>query len=109
MSGKILVVDDQVVMLRLMSHPLEQEGFVVITAMTGQEALQKVQREQPDLVILDIILPDMNGIDVCRRMRQEMNLVDLPIILLSGRTEVAAKIQGLEAGADEYVTQVATL
>lgn len=105
MSGKILVVDDQVVMLRLMSHPLEQEGFVVITAMTGQEALQKVQREQPDLVILDIILPDMNGIDVCRRMRQEMNLVDLPIILLSGRTEVATKIQGLEAGADEYVTK----
>lgn len=105
MNGKILVVDDQAVMLRLMSHPLEQEGFQIVTAMSGREALQKLQAEQPELVILDIILPDMNGIDVCSHIRQEMGLVDLPVILLSGQTEVTAKIKGLEAGADEYVTK----
>lgn len=105
MTGKILVVDDQAVMLRLMSHPLQQEGFDIVTAMSGGEALQKLQAEQPELIILDIMLPDMNGIDVCRHVRQEMGQIDLPIILLSGQTEVTAKIQGLEAGADEYVTK----
>lgn len=105
MGSKILIVDDQAMMLKLMAHPLEQEGYSVITAMTGVEALQKIQTEQPDLVILDIMLPDMNGIDVCRRIRQVLHLADLPIIILSGQTELSAKIQGLEAGADEYVTK----
>lgn len=105
MGSKILIVDDQAMMLKLMAHPLEQEGFSVITAMTGGEALQKIQTEQPDLVILDIMLPDTNGIDVCRRIRQVLHLADLPIIILSGQTELSAKIQGLEAGADEYVTK----
>ena len=105
MSAKILIVDVQAVMLRLIGLPLEQEGFTIITAMTGAEALHKIQAEKPDLVILDILLPDANGIDLCRRIRQVMNLVDLPIIILSGQTELAAKIQGLEAGADEYVTK----
>ncbi|HXF60513.1 MAG TPA: response regulator [Caldilineaceae bacterium] len=105
MSAKILIVDDQAVMLRLIGLPLEQEGFTIITAMTGAEALQKIQAEKPDLVVLDILLPDANGIDLCRRIRQVMNLVDLPIIILSGQTELSAKIQGLEAGADEYVTK----
>ena len=105
MSSKVLIVDDQVMMLKLMSHPLEQEGYTIITAMTGIEGLQKIQGEQPDLVILDVMLPDMNGIDVCRRIRQVLQLTDLPIIILSGQTELSAKIQGLEAGADEYVTK----
>lgn len=105
MASKILIVDDQAMMLKLISHPLEQEGFSIITAMTGVEALQKIQGEQPDLVILDVMLPDTNGIDVCRRIRQVLHLTDLPIIILSGQTELSAKIQGLEAGADEYVTK----
>src|SRR5688572_22961845 len=105
MSGKILIIDDQAIMLKLMAHPLQQEGYTIITAMTGVEGLQKIQGEQPDLVILDVMLPDMNGIDVCRRIRQVLQLSDLPIIILSGQTELSAKIQGLEAGADEYVTK----
>jgi CheY-like chemotaxis protein len=105
MASKILIVDDQAMMLKLMAHPLEQEGYSIITAMTGVEALQKIQSEQPDLVILDVMLPDTNGIDVCRRIRQVLHLADLPIIILSGQTELSAKIQGLEAGADEYVTK----
>lgn len=105
MNAKILLVDDQAVMLRLLSHPLEREGYTIVTAMTGVEALQKVQSEAPDLMILDIMLPDTNGFDVCRRVRQVLNLVDLPIIMLSGQTELDAKIQGLESGADDYVTK----
>ncbi len=105
MSEKILIVDDQAVMLRLISHPLEQEGYTIVTAMTGVDALQQIQTEQPDLIILDVMLPDASGIDICRRVRQVLNRTDLPIIILSGQTELAAKIQGLEAGADEYVTK----
>ncbi len=105
MSGKVLIVDDQTVMLRLIAIPLEQEGFTTVTAMTGVDALQKIQSERPDLVIMDVMLPDTNGIDVVRRVRQVLNLTDLPIIILSGQTELAAKIQGLEAGADDYVTK----
>jgi CheY-like chemotaxis protein len=105
MSEKILIVDDQAVMLRLLFHPLEREGFSVITAMSGTEALEKIQGEKPDLVILDIMLPDISGILVCNRVRQALEMVDLPIILLSGRTELEAKIEGLEAGADDYVTK----
>jgi CheY-like chemotaxis protein/MinD-like ATPase involved in chromosome partitioning or flagellar assembly len=103
--AKILIVDDQAMMLKLVSHPLQQEGHTIITAMTGVEALQKIQSEQPDLLILDVMLPDTNGIDVVRRIRQVLHLSDLPIIILSGQTETAAKIQGLESGADEYVTK----
>jgi DNA-binding response OmpR family regulator len=105
MGGKILIVDDQAVMLRLISIPLEQEGFTTVTAVSGVEALQKIQSERPDLVIMDVMLPDTSGIDVVRRVRQVLNLTDLPIIILSGQTELAAKIQGLEAGADDYVTK----
>ena len=105
MSGKVLIVDDQTVMLRLIAIPLEQEGFTTVTAMTGVDALQKIQSERPDLVIMDVMLPDTNGIDVVRRVRQVLNLTDLPIIILSGQTELSDKIQGLEAGADDYVTK----
>src|SRR4051794_37255358 len=105
MAGKVLIVDDQAMMLKLMAYPLEQEGYTIVTAMTGVEALQKIQSEQPDLVILDVMLPDTNGIEVTKRIRQVLHLTDLPIIILSGQTELAAKIQGLESGADEYVTK----
>lgn len=105
MSGKILIVDDQTLMLRMLGLPLEQEGYTIVTAMNGAEALHKVQTDRPDLVILDLVLPDISGVEVCRRIRQAPALVDLPIIILSGQTELSAKIQGLEAGADEYVTK----
>lgn len=105
MSTKILIVDDQALMLRMIGLPLEQEGYTTVTAMSGAEALQKIQADRPDLVILDLMLPDTSGIDICRRIRQVPTLLDLPIIILSGQTDLSAKIQGLEAGADEYVTK----
>lgn len=105
MSKKIMVVDDQAVMLRIVSAPLQRAGYEVLTAHNASDALATIQHEKPDLIILDILLPDANGIDVCRRIRQELNMIDVPIILLSGLTEVETKVQGLEAGADEYVTK----
>jgi DNA-binding response OmpR family regulator len=105
MSEKILIVDDQALMLRLLALPLEQDGYTIVTAMNGAEALHKIQTDRPDLVILDLMLPDTSGIEVCHRIRQAPALAELPIIILSGQTELSAKIQGLEAGADEYVTK----
>ncbi len=105
MGAKILIVDDQAVMLKLLSVPLQAEGHTVVTATTGADALAKVRAEQPDLVILDIMLPDMSGIEVCQQIREHLHLVDLPIMMLSGRTEVQDKIRGLEAGADDYITK----
>ncbi|GIV75960.1 MAG: hypothetical protein KatS3mg050_0354 [Litorilinea sp.] len=105
MCAKILIVDDQAVMLKLLSIPLQAEGHTVVTATTGADALAKVRAERPDLVILDIMLPDMSGIEVCQQIREQLHLLDLPIMMLSGRTEVQDKIRGLEAGADEYITK----
>lgn len=105
MNGKILIVDDQAVMLRLVTYALEREGFVTITAQTAADALAILKSEQPDLLILDLMLPDADGIELCRRIRQELNYVSLPVIILSGRVEIEDKIEALEAGADEYVTK----
>ena len=105
MNGKILVVDDQAVMLRLVTYALEREGFVTITAQTAAEALESLRSERPDLLILDLLLPDADGVELCRRIRHELNYVSLPVIILSARAEIEDKIEALEAGADDYVTK----
>jgi CheY-like chemotaxis protein/MinD-like ATPase involved in chromosome partitioning or flagellar assembly len=105
MSAKILVVDDEPNVLRLIGYALQIEGYEIVTAETGAEALKKVETEGPDLVILDIMLPDLSGIEVCQQLRNKARMIDLPIIMLSARTQVPDKIKGLEAGADEYVTK----
>ncbi len=105
MDGKILIVDDQAVMLRLVKYALEQEGFSTVTASTGAQALESLRSEQPDLLILDLLLPDADGIELCRSIRQDLKYISLPIVILTGRIEIEDKIQALEAGADEYVTK----
>jgi DNA-binding response OmpR family regulator len=105
MSAKILVVDDEPNVLRLIGYALQIEGYEIVTAETGVEALSKVETEGPDLVILDIMLPDLSGIEVCQQLRSKPETIDLPIIMLSARTQVPDRIKGLEAGADEYVTK----
>jgi CheY-like chemotaxis protein/MinD-like ATPase involved in chromosome partitioning or flagellar assembly len=105
MNEKILVVDDEPNVLRLIGYALQIEGYEIVTAETGVEALNKVETEGPDLVILDIMLPDLSGIEVCQQLRNKARMIDLPIIMLSARTQVPDKIKGLEAGADEYVTK----
>jgi DNA-binding response OmpR family regulator len=105
MSAKILIVDDEPNVLRLIGYALEIEGYEIVTAMSGMEALSKVETEQPDLVILDIMLPRMSGVEVCQQLRSKPETVSLPIIMLSARAQVADKVKGLQAGADEYVTK----
>ncbi len=105
MKAKILIVDDEPNILRLIGYSLEVAGYEIVTAKTGVEALKVVELEQPDLIVLDVMLPDMSGLDICQQLRKKPQTTDLPIIMLSARAQVADKVEGLKAGADEYVTK----
>src|SRR5512139_814861 len=102
MSQKILVVDDELDIVKVVRAYLEQSGFRVITASDGQQALAIFRHEQPDLIVLDLMLPEMDGLDVCRAIRRESNV---PIIMLTARVEETDKLIGLEIGADDYITK----
>ncbi len=108
LGAKILVVDDEPNVLRMVSYALQAEGYDVVVAPNGAEALSKVQTEAPDLVILDDMMPDMTGVEVCEQLRKRQETADLPIIMLSAKMQVSDKIKGLEAGADEYLTKPIT-
>ncbi|NPV26299.1 MAG: response regulator transcription factor [Firmicutes bacterium] len=103
MGKRILVVDDEEAIARLVAYNLKKEGFEAIMASDGLEALQKVKSEQPDLVILDIMLPGIDGYDVCRLMRKED--ISIPVIMLTAKDDEVDKILGLELGGDDYVTK----
>ena len=98
----ILVVDDEPKITRLVRDYLESAGFTVVTAADGREALMRARTERPDLVVLDLGLPQLDGLDVTRRLRREG---DLPIIMLTARDDETDKLIGLELGADDYVTK----
>jgi DNA-binding response OmpR family regulator len=98
----VLIVDDEPAIVRLVRDYLERAGFEVLTAGNGEDALQVFARSRPDLVILDLALPHMDGLDVARSMRRAG---DVPIIMLTARTEEADRVAGLELGADDYVTK----
>jgi len=102
MSKKILVVDDEPKIVRLVRGYLEQAGYQVIAAYDGKEALAAARRESPDLIILDLMLPSVDGLDVTRSLRRES---DVPIIMLTARVDETDKLIGLELGADDYVTK----
>jgi DNA-binding response OmpR family regulator len=101
--AKILVVEDEEDLFRGLAMRLEKEGYAVAHAKRGDAAVAAVLRELPDLVILDVMLPGMNGIDVCRELRARR--VDVPIIMLTARSEEIDRVLGLEIGADDYVTK----
>jgi two-component system, OmpR family, alkaline phosphatase synthesis response regulator PhoP len=102
MSGLILVVDDEPKIVKLARDYLEQSGFRVITAIDGKSALALAHHDRPDLVVLDLNMPGMDGLDVCRTLRRES---DIPIIMLTARVEEIDRIIGLELGADDYLTK----
>jgi len=102
MSKKILVVDDEPQIVKVVKAYLEQSGFQVVTAADGSTALATFQREKPDFMILDLSLPGMDGLDVCRAVRHVSNI---PILMLTARVEEADKLVGLELGADDYVVK----
>lgn len=103
MSGStILLVDDEESIQRLLTFPLEKEGFRVLQARDGEEALERFGRETVDLVVLDLMLPKVDGLEVCRRLRAESIV---PIIMLTARDDEVDKVLGLELGADDYITK----
>jgi DNA-binding response OmpR family regulator len=105
MIRKILVVDDEPVLVETMAYNLEQAGYLVITAADGSTALEAARREPPDLIILDIMLPEMDGLEVCRQLRRESNTAMTPIMMLTAKGDEIDKVVGLEVGADDYVTK----
>ena len=102
MQERILIVDDEPAILRQTRAYLEKDGFQVLSAQDGPSALASARREHPDLIVLDLMLPGMDGRDVCRILRRES---DIPIIMLTARSEESDQVAGLELGADDYVTK----
>ena len=102
---KILIVDDELDTLLPLKRALEMEDFNVVEARDGVEALEKVRAEIPDLVLLDLMLPRINGFEVCQRLKQDEATSYIPIIMLTAKGETSDKIEGIEIGADDYVTK----
>ena len=100
---RVLIVDDDPDIVRLVSYNLSQSGFQPIQATTGREALAVVQNQPPDLVILDLMLPDVDGMEVCRTLRSHDISANIPIIMLTARSEEIDRVVGFELGADDYV------
>jgi DNA-binding response OmpR family regulator len=105
MGARILVVDDELDVIELVGLAMERYGYTIIAAQSGEEALAKAQTERPDLVILDVKMPDINGHEVCRRLRAIPELADIGIILFTARNTTQDKIRGLNAGADDHVSK----
>ena len=101
-AHRVLVVDDEDQVLQVVTEALGRDGYTVIQAMSGGEALRKADTEKVDLVVLDIMLPEMDGLEVCRRLRTR---TDVPILMLSGKADEVDKVVGLELGADDYLTK----
>lgn len=104
-SKTILVIDDEQDIVELLAYNLEKEGYVVIKGYDGQQALEKIQDSRPDLVILDVMMPRMNGLDVCREIRKSTSTKHLPVIMLTARTSEHDQVAGLEIGADDYLAK----
>ena len=102
-TAKILVVDDEADFLAIVSHILEKHGYRVVTAANGSEALERYAADKPDLVVLDANLPDMDGFEICRRIRANGPRPDTPILLCTVRSEVTPVAEGLSAGATDYI------
>jgi two-component system, OmpR family, phosphate regulon response regulator PhoB len=100
---RVLIVDDDLDIQRLVSYNLTQAGFEVTTAPTGRKALESVKKQPPDLIILDLMLPDVDGNEVCRTLRQHENSRRIPIVMLTARSEEIDRVIGFELGADDYV------
>ncbi len=102
MQGKILVVDDEPSMVDIIRFNLEREGFTVVCGYNGREALEKFETEAPDLLLLDVMMPVLDGLEVCRKIRETSNV---PVLMLTARAEELDKVVGLEFGADDYITK----
>lgn len=105
MRGHILIVEDEADLAELVAFNLRQSGYTTETAETGEAALSSVARRVPDLVLLDLMLPDLSGTEVCRRLRASSGTQRLPVVILTARGEEVDRVHGFEVGADDYVTK----
>lgn len=105
MKPHILIVDDEAAIITMLRYNLEKEGFAVSEAADGEEALTRIAERIPDVVLLDWMLPQVSGIEVCRQIRRAPDLRNLPIIMLTARGEESDRVRGLNCGADDYVTK----
>ena len=104
MKGKIFIIEDETSIIQLVQHNLEKEGFVVSSSTNGNDGLKELKKFEPNLLLLDWMLPDLSGIDVCKSLRRDKNFKNLPIIMLTAKGEEEDKVKGLESGVDDYIT-----
>ncbi len=104
-KGRILVVDDEHDILDLVKYNLEKEGFEITTVLTGEEALQIARKIRPDLILLDLMLPGLDGLEVCKILKNESDTSEIPIIMLTAKGEESDVVTGLELGADDYISK----
>ena len=105
MTGRVLIVEDEPDIRDLLAHHLERDGYQVAKSRDGADALRQVKNSSPDLVLLDLMLPEMSGLEVCRRLRQDPATSALPIVMLTAKGEEVDRILGLELGADDYIVK----
>jgi two-component system, OmpR family, alkaline phosphatase synthesis response regulator PhoP len=104
-KGKILIVEDEQDISEMVTYNLNKEGYDTISAVDGEKAIDLATRKLPDLVVLDLMLPNIDGLDVCKILKQDATTKQIPIIILSAKSQVEDKIVGLELGADDYMTK----
>ncbi len=104
-QGKVLVVDDEVYILHILDFSLGAEGFDVITAADGEQALARARSERPDLIVMDIMMPRLDGYETCRRLKGDPATKEIPVLLLTARGREEDRKRGMEAGADDYMTK----
>ncbi len=102
---RIFIVEDEEEIQELVRYNLTKEGFIVLCTDSGEEALRKIPRERPDLVVLDLMLPGVDGLEVCRTLKSEPSTRDIPVVVLTAKGEEADVVTGLELGADDYITK----
>jgi DNA-binding response OmpR family regulator len=102
---KILLVDDEIDLVETVRFPLEMEGYQVLVSYNGEDALNQARKENPDLILLDLMLPKLDGYKVCRLLKFDERYKHIPILMLTAKTQEKDKVLGLETGADEYITK----
>ena len=105
MNGKIFIIEDDPSIIELVQHNLEKNGFLVSSSLNGNDGLKELKKFQPDLLLLDWMLPDLSGIEICKNIRKDNSFKNLPVIMLTAKGEEEDKIKGLDSGVDDYLTK----